>query len=240
MPSPIDNSSPGDISIYSSDNAGNIYLGDLAARYQLRRNYATSPVYSPNTRNRLKQVKYNPEELQMQMEEITTRDFISLSNLNYVWIDFLAKYFHGKSNNYIRAFMKRYIVTGENINTEENESMRRIILDIFRRVSKKETLEEAMQFLRDIWEVDVMVDPSDPENLGFLYMFLNTNLLNRDIESGFSYNQKGKIKVSPSRKVKKNKRRTRRGKSPSPSPSPSRSPAIYDGGRKRRTIRRKK
>ena len=163
------------------------------------------------------------------------------------WVDFIARHLYGKSNNFVRAFMKRYIIADTLITRDHEARLRRYVSDILRRVPRRESPEEARQFLRDMWETHITIDPSDPDTYELLVLFIDTEALHRMFENEVEYNQSGRVRSSPRRAsmasssrrglgVRSSRRRRQR----------SVSPAIYDGGRRRcrgrrgRTIRRKK
>jgi hypothetical protein len=137
--------------------------------------------------------------------------------------------------------MKRYIITDPLIARAHEERLRRYVLDILRRTASRESPEEARQFLRDMWETHISLNPSDPDTYELIVLFLDTEALHRMFENSVEYNQRGSVKYSPRRRAMSSRgargvgirsRRRRRARSVSP--------AIYDGGRTRHTMRRKK
>ncbi len=113
--------------------------------------------------------------------------------------------------------------------------LRRYVSDILRRVRTRESPEEARQFLRDMWETNISLDPSDPDTYELLVLFLDTEALHRMFENEIEYNQSGRVRSRSSprgRGIRSRRSRRRRRER-------SLSPAIYDGGRRKRTIRRK-
>ena len=186
----------------------------------------------------------NYPQMAQDAEEFRKRGYVPLPELPIDWVDFISRHLYGKSNNFVRAFMKRYIIADTLITRQHEERLRRYVLDILRRVSTRESPEEARQFLRDMWETHIELNPSDPDSYELLVLFIDTEALHRMFENAVEYNQKGRVKSSPRRasrsrgsSVRSSRRRGRR----------SVSPAIYDGGRIRgrlnrhmHTIRRKK
>jgi hypothetical protein len=132
--------------------------------------------------------------------------------------------------------MRRYIIADTLITRDHEARLRRYVSDILRRVRTRESLEEAVQFLRDMWETHISLDPSDHDTYELLVLFLDTEALHRMVENEIEYNQSGRVRSIPSPRgrgiISRRRRRERRERSVSP--------AIYDGGRRRRTIRRKK
>ena len=179
-------------------------------------------------------------------EEFRRRGYVPLPELPPDWVDFIARHLYGKSNNFVRAFMKRYIIADTLITRDHEARLRRYVSDILRRVPTRESPEEAIQFLRDMWETHISLDPTDPDTYELLVLFIDTEALHRMFENEVEYNQSGRVRSSPRRAsmasssrrglgVRSSRRRRQR----------SVSPAIYDGGRRRggrrgRTIRRKK
>ena len=178
-----------------------------------------------------------------EAEEFRRRGYVPLPELPPDWVDFIARHLYGKSNNFVRAFMKRYIIADTLITRDHEARLRRYVSDILRRVPRRESPEEAIQFLRDMWETHISLDPGDPDTYELLVLFIDTEALHRMFENEVEYNQSGRVRTSPMRAsrvrglgVRSSRRRRQR----------SVSPAIYDGGRRRcrgrrgRTIRRKK
>jgi hypothetical protein len=230
---------------YLPNNSGAVSYLPL---YSRRRRSPEEPIPLLGTRNRLVNIEY--PQIMQSIDQFRTRGYIPLPEVTFDWVDFIARQLYGKSNNYIRAFMKRYIITDTLISRDHEERLRRVVLDILRRVATKESLEEAVQFLRDTWEVNISLNPSDPDTYELLVLFLDTEALHRMFENGVEYNQRGIVKLSPGRRRMslsgargvggvrgvRSKKRTRQMKV---------SPAIYEGGRRnkvklhRRTTRRK-
>ena len=133
--------------------------------------------------------------------------------------------------------MRRYIIADTLITRQHEVRLRRYVSDILRRVRTRESPEEARQFLRDMWETHISLDPSDHDTYELLVLFLDTEALHRMFENGVEYNQSGRVRSSPRGRgiISRQSRRRRRERR-----ERSLSPAIYDGGRRRRTIRRKK
>ena len=202
--------------------------------YSRRRRSPEELAPLPGTRNRSINIEY--PQIMQSIDQFRVRGYIPLPEVTFDWVDFIARHLYGKSNNYVRAFMKRYIITDTLISRDHAERLRRVVLDILRRVSTRESLEEAVQFLRDMWEVNISLNPSDPDTYELLVLFLDTEALHRMFENGVEYNQKGIVKLSPGRRRMslsgaravggvRSKKRTRQMKV---------SPAIYEGGHGRR------
>ena len=198
----------------------------------------------PADRDRLINVDY--PQIMQSVDEFRRRGYVPIPELPIDWVDFIARHLYGKSNNFVRAFMKRYIITDPLIARAHEERLRRYLLDLFRRVAKKESLDEAIQFLRDMWETHISLNPSDPDTYELIVLFIDTESLHRMSENSVKYNQRGSVKYSPrlrrrispsrARAVGVRSRRRRRERR-----ERNISPSIYDGGRRhRRTIRRKK
>ena len=231
---------------YLPNNSGVVSYLSL---YSRRRRSPEEPIPLLGTRNRSINIEY--PQIMQSIDQFRRRGYIPLPEVTFDWVDFIARQLYGKSNNYVRAFMKRYIITDTLITRDHEERLRRVVLDILKRVATKESLEEAVQFLRDTWEVNISLNPSDPDTYELLVLFLDTEALHRMFENGVEYNQRGVVKLSPGRRRMslsgargvggvrgvRSKKRTRQMKV---------SPAIYEGGRRnkvklrRRTTRRKK
>jgi hypothetical protein len=97
-----------------------------------------------------------------------------------------------------------------------------------------------------MWETHISLDASDPDTYELLVLFIDTEALHRMFENGVEYNQSGRVRTSPRRASRASRergisvrsRRRRRQRSVSPD-------EVYNGGRRRggrrgRTIRRKK
>ncbi len=217
---------------YIPNNRGDIPLVPFySRRVRLHSPYDTIPL--PGERNRVIDANYYPQMAQ-DAEEFRKRGYVPLPELPNDWVDFISRHLYGKSNNFVRAFMKRYIIADTLITRQHEERLRRYVLDILRRVSTRESPEEARQFLRDMWETHIELNPSDPDTYELLVLFIDTEALHRMFENAVEYNQKGRVKSSPRRasrsrgiSVRSSRRRGRR----------SVSPAIYDGGGGRRKYR---
>ena len=212
------------------------------------------PLLGQRSRDRMISIDYS--QVAQDAEEFRRRGYVPLPEVTFDWVDFIARHLYGRSNNFVRAFMRRYIIADTLITRQHEERLRRYVSDILRRVSTRESPEEARQFLRDMWETHIELNPSDPDTYELIVLFLDTEALHRMFENEVEYNQSGRVRYSPRRWVMpqgqsshrsrgigvRSSRRNRRRASPR---SP-RSPAIYDGGGKRGrrnhrkcTIRRK-
>ena len=198
------------------------------------------PLPPPGQRNRI--IEYDAEQINQSINEFRRRGYIPLPELTFDWVDFIARHLYGRSNNFVRAFMKRYIITDPLISRSQEQRLRQYLLDIIRRVATRESLEEAIQFLRDMWETHISLDPSDPDTYELLVLFIDTEAIHRMVENSVEYNQRGMVKISPSRRRRMSSRSARGVGIRSRRRRRQRrvSPPIYDGGRHRRTIRRKK
>uniref|UniRef100_A0A6C0F2K3 Uncharacterized protein n=1 Tax=viral metagenome TaxID=1070528 RepID=A0A6C0F2K3_9ZZZZ len=225
---------------YLPDNRGvESYLPIYSRR--IRSPEQPIPLPPPVQRNRI--IEYDAEQINQSINEFRRRGYIPLPELTFDWVDFIARHLYGRSNNFVRAFMKRYIITDPLISRSQEQRLRQYLLDILRRVATRESLEEAIQFLRDIWETHISLDPSDPDTYELLVLFLDTEAIHRMVENSVEYNQRGVVKISPSRRRRRMSSRSVRGvgiRSRRRRRQMSVSPPIYDGGRHRRTMRRKK
>jgi len=226
---------------YIPSNAGVASYLPLYSRRVVSPEQPTPPL--PGNRNRSISVDY--PGIREDMEIFRRRGYIPLPELTFDWVDFIARHLYGRSNNFVRAFMKRYIITDPLITRSHEQRLRQYLLDILRRVATRESLAEAIQFLRDMWETHISLDPSDPDTYELLVLFLDTEAIHRMVENRVEYNQRGRVKSSPRGRSRRRNtpshlargvvgirsRRRRRQR--------RLSPAIYDGGRRRRTIRRK-
>jgi hypothetical protein len=223
---------------YIPDNSGAVsYL----PFYSRRLHYPEQPIPLLGNRDRDRLINIEYQQVSRDMEDFRRRGYVPLPQLPVDWIDFIARHLYGKSNNFVRAFMKRYIITDPLIARSQEERLRRYVLDMLRRVSTRESPEEARQFLRDMWEVNITLNPSDPDTYELLVLFIDTEALHRMFENEIEYNQRGSVRSSPRRRSMSSRRargvgvRSRRRRSASP--------AIYNGGcwnRRKRTTRRKK
>ena len=204
------------------------------------------PIPLPGQRNRDRMISLDYPQIFQDAEEFRRRGYVPLPELPVDWVDFISRHIYGKSNNFVRAFMRRYIIADTLITRQHEQRLRRYVSDILRRTATRESPEEARQFLRDMWETHISLDPSDPDTYELLVLFLDTEALHRMFENDVEYNQIGRVRSSPrgrsmySRSARgigirsrrrRRERRERREK--------SLSPAIYHGGRHRRTIRTK-
>ena len=230
---------------YLPNNRGDIHhLPVYSRRIRYSSPYEPAPLLGE--RDRIIDDHAYPQVVQ-EAEEFRRRGYVPLPELPPDWVDFIARHLYGKSNNFVRAFMKRYIIADTLITRDHEARLRRYVSDILRRVPRRESPEEARQFLRDMWETHITIDPSDPDTYELLVLFIDTEALHRMFENEVEYNQSGRVRSSPRRAsmasssrrglgVRSSRRRRQR----------SVSPAIYDGGRRRcrgrrgRTIRRKK
>ena len=219
---------------YLPNNRGDIHhLPVYSRRIRYSSPYEPAPLLGE--RDRIIDDLAYPQVVQ-DAEEFRRRGYVPLPELPPDWVDFIARHLYGKSNNFVRAFMKRYIIADTLITRDHEARLRRYVSDILRRVPRRESQEEAIQFLRDMWETHISLDPSDHDTYELLVLFLDTEALHRMVENEIEYNQSGRVRSIPSPRgrgiISRRRRRERRERSVSP--------AIYDGGRRRRTIRRKK
>jgi len=225
---------------YLPDNRG---VESYLPIYSRRIRSPEEPIPLPGQRNRMISIDY--PQIMQSVAEFRRRGYVPIPELPFDWVDFISRHLYGRSNNFVRAFMKRYIITDPLIARAHEERLRRYVLDILRRTASRESPEEARQFLRDMWETHISLNPSDPDTYELIVLFIDTEALHRMFENSVEYNQRGSVKysprlrrrISPSRArgvgVRSRSRRRRRERSVSP--------AIYDGGRRhKRTIRRKK
>ena len=230
---------------YLPNNRGDIHhLPVYSRRIRYSSPYEPAPLLGE--RDRIIDDHAYPQVVQ-EAEEFRRRGYVPLPELPPDWVDFIARHLYGKSNNFVRAFMKRYIIADTLITRDHEARLRRYVSDILRRVPTRESPEEAIQFLRDMWETHISLDPTDPDTYELLVLFIDTEALHRMFENEVEYNHSGRVRSSPRRAsmasssrrglgVRSSRRRRQR----------SVSPAIYDGGRRRcrgrrgRTIRRKK
>jgi len=227
--------------IYLPNNRGDIHhLPVYSRRIRSPSLYEPAPLLGERERDRMISLDYN--QVVQDAEEFRRRGYVSLPELPPDWVDFIARHLYGKSNNFVRAFMKRYIIADTLITRDHEARLRRYVSDILRRVPRRESQEEAIQFLRDMWETHISLDPSDPDTYELLVLFIDTEALHRMFENEVEYNQSGRVKTSPMRAsrvrgVGVRSRRRRRQRSVSPD-------EVYNGGRRRGgrrgcTIRRK-
>jgi hypothetical protein len=181
-------------------------------------------------------ISFDYSQVARDAEEFRRRGYVPLPEVTFDWVDFIARHLYGRSNNFVRAFMRRYIIADTLITRDHETRLRRYVSDILRRVRTRESPEEAVQFLRDMWETHISLDPSDHDTYELLVLFLDTEALHRMVENEIEYNQSGRVisRTSPRGHGIRSRRRRRERR------ERSLSPAIYDGGRHRRTIRRKK
>lgn len=200
----------------------------------------------PGQRNRMISIDY--PQIMQSVDEFRRRGYVPIPELPFDWVDFISRHLYGRSNNFVRAFMKRYIITDPLIARAQEERLRRYVLDILRRTASRESPEEARQFLRDMWETHISLNPSDPDTYELIVLFIDTEALHRMFENSVEYNQRGSVKysprlrrrISPSRARGVGVRSRRRRRERRERLERNVSPAIYDGGRRRRTTRRKK
>lgn len=219
--------------IYLPNNRGDVSHLPIYSR-RIRSPYEPAPLLGQRDRDRIIDAIDYPQIVQ-DAEEFRKRGYVPLPELQIDWVDFIARHLYGKSNNFIRAFMKRYIIADTLITRQHEERLRRVVLDIFRRTATRESPEEARQFLRDMWETHISLDPSDPDTYDLLVLFIDTESLHRMFENEVEYNQSGRVKSSPRRAsmtsssrrgigIRSSRRRRQR----------SVSPDIYNGGGRRR------
>jgi len=223
--------------LYLHDNSGAVSFLPI---YSRRVRSPEEPI--PLVRDRMISLDYN--QLARDAEEFRRRGYVPLPELPPDWVDFIARHLYGKSNNFVRAFMKRYIITDPLIARAQEERLRRYVSDILRRVPRRESPEEAIQFLRDMWETHISLDPSDPDTYELLVLFVDTEALHRMFENEIEYNQSGRVRTSPRRRSMSSRRARGVGvRSGRRRGARSVSPEIYNGGcwnRRKRTTRRKK
>ena len=220
---------------YLPNNRGDQhYLPVYSRRVRSPSFYEPAPLPGQRSRDRIISLDYS--QVAQDAEEFRRRGYVPLPEVTFDWVDFIARHLYGRSNNFVRAFMRRYIIADTLITRDHEARLRRYVSDILRRVRTRESLEEAVQFLRDMWETHISLDPSDHDTYELLVLFLDTEALHRMVENEIEYNQSGRVRSIPSPRgrsiISRRRRRERRERSVSP--------AIYDGGRRRRTIRRKK
>jgi hypothetical protein len=229
---------------YLPNNIGvESYLPLYSRRVHSPYSYEPAPLLGQRSRDRMISLDYS--QVAQDAEEFRRRGYVPLPEVTFEWVDFIARHLYGRSNNFVRAFMRRYIIADTLITRDHEARLRRYVSDILRRVRTRESLEEAVQFLRDMWETHISLDPSDHDTYELLVLFLDTEALHRMVENEIEYNQSGRVRSrsSPGRRAMSSRgargvgirsRRRRRARSVSP--------AIYDGGRKhrKRTTRRKK
>ena len=231
-----------------ASNIVNIQPSSYEHRYLPDNSGAVSflPIYSrrivspeepiPLVRDRLINIDY--EKVSRDREEFRRMGYIPLAELTMDWVEFIAEHLYGKSNNYIRAFMNRYIITDPLISRGHEQRLRKTLLQLLKDTVKQNSLEEAKHFIISLWEKYISLTLNEDDSNEFLVLFLETEALYRMVENRVVYNKKGIVKASPRRHSISSRRassmRRRRARSVSP--------PIYDGGRKRRkrTIRRKK
>lgn len=221
--------------IYLPNNIGvESYLPLYSRRVRSPYSYEPDPLLGQRSRDRMISLDYS--QVAQDAEEFRRRGYVPLPEVTLDWVDFIARHLYGRSNNFVRAFMRRYIIADTLITRDHEARLRRYVSDILRRVRTRESPEEAVQFLRDMWETHISLDPSDPDTYELLVLFLDTEALHRMVENEIEYNQRGRVRSrsSPGRRGIRSRRRIRERR------VRSISPAIYDGGRRRRTIRRKK
>ena len=220
---------------YLPNNRGDQhYLPVYSRRVRSPSFYEPAPLPGQRSRDRIISLDYS--QVAQDAEEFRRRGYVPLPEVTFDWVDFIARHLYGRSNNFVRAFMRRYIIADTLITRDHEARLRRYVSDILRRVRTRESLEEAVQFLRDMWETHISLDPSDHDTYELLVLFLDTEALHRMVENEIEYNQSGRVKSRTSPRgrgiISRRRRQERRERSVSP--------AIYDGGRRRRTIRRKK
>ena len=219
---------------YLPNNMGvESYLPVYSRRVRSPSSYEPAPLLGQRSRDRMISIDYS--QVAQDAEEFRRRGYVPLPEVTFDWVDFIARHLYGRSNNFVRAFMKRYIIADTLITRDHEARLRRYVSDILRRVRTRESPEEAVQFLRDMWETHISLDPSDHDTYELLVLFLDTEALHRMVENEIEYNQSGHVRSRSSSRGRgirsRRRRRERRERSVSP--------AIYDGGRRRRTIRRK-
>jgi hypothetical protein len=220
---------------YLPNNRGDQhYLPVYSRRVRSPSFYEPAPL--PGQRSRDRMISFDYSQVARDAEEFRRRGYVPLPEVTFDWVDFIARHLYGRSNNFVRAFMRRYIIADTLITRDHETRLRRYVSDILRRVRTRESPEEAVQFLRDMWETHISLDPSDHDTYELLVLFLDTEALHRMVENEIEYNQSGRVisRTSPRGHGIRSRRRRRERR------ERSLSPAIYDGGRHRRTIRRKK
>jgi hypothetical protein len=181
--------------IYLTNNRGDESLLPVYSR-RIRSPYELSPVIGD--RNRIIDAINYPQVVQ-DAEEFRKRGYIPLPELQIDWVDFIAQCVYGRSNNFVRAFMKRYIITDTLINRDHEARLRRVVLDILKRTATRNSPEEAKQFLRDMWETHISLDENDSDTYELLVLFIDTEALHRMFENEVEYNQSGRVKSSHKR-----------------------------------------
>jgi len=220
--------------IYLPNNSGDIHhLPVYSRRIRSPYSYEPSPIFGQRDRDEMIKIDYN--QVARDAEEFRRRGYVPLPELPPDWVDFIARHLYGKSNNFVRAFMKRYIIADTLITRDHEARLRRYVSDILKRVPTKESQEEAIQFLRDMWETHISLDPTDPDTYELLVLFIDTEALHRMFENEVEYNQSGRVRTSPMQAsrvrgvgVRSSRRRRQRSVSPD---------EIYNGGRRCRGIR---
>jgi hypothetical protein len=218
---------------YIPDNSGAVSIFPI---YSRRVGSSEEPI--PLVRDRLINIDY--EKVTRDIEEFRRMGYIPLAELTMDWVAFIAEHLYGKSNNYIRAFMNRYIITDPLISRGHEQRLRTILLQILKDTVTQNSLEDAKVFIVGSW--DIYITPKeDNSNNEFLVLFLDTEALHRMVLNGVVYNKKGFVKASPRRDSMSSRRassmrrrRARRARSVSHT--------IYASGRKhrKRTTRKKK
>ena len=214
---------------YIPDNSGAVSIFPI---YSRRVGSYEEPI--PLVRDRL--INFDYQKVSRDIEEFRRMGYIPLAELTMDWVAFIAEHLYGKSNNYIRAFMNRYIITDPLISRGHEQRLRQTLLQLLKATVTKNSLEEAKRFIVGLWERYITLNEDNSNE--FLVLFLDTEALHRMVENRVVYNKKGFVKASPRRHSMSSRRassmRRRRARSVSPT--------IYFGGRKhrKRTTRRKK
>ena len=123
------------------------------------------------------------------------RELIPVGNLDETWLKVLTEQLWGKGKKYIKNFISRYIVTPTftdrhtaNHDKELRDNIARLFIE-----AGDEPPSDAESFVTDKWYIrNIEANPKNGDGWDdYNMLFLNTNLLNDDMDLGILYNKKG-------------------------------------------------
>ena len=135
-----------------------------------------------------KDINIDYEKVSQDIEEFRRMGYIPLAELTMDWVEFIAEHLYGKSNNYIRAFMNRYIITDPLISRGHEQRLRKTLLQLLKDTVKQNSLEEAKHFIISLWEKYISLTLNEDDSNEFLVLFLDTEALYRMVENRVVYN----------------------------------------------------
>ncbi len=88
----------------------NIGVESYLPVYSRRVRSPYQPISLPEQRSRDRMISIYYPQVAQDAEEFRRRGYVPLPEVTFDWVDFIARHLYGKSNNFVRAFMRRYII----------------------------------------------------------------------------------------------------------------------------------